>query len=159
MSYVEKHLMADEEIIYRTRLHWKIFWKSIAFLTAAIVWSAVILAAGAERLWFVPPIVFVLVAAGLALPAGIRRRVTEFAVSNRRVLIRTGIIRRDSIEMLLEKIENITVRQNLWDRLFNAGDITIQGTGGGEEFFDDIRDPLVLRTQVQEQVARRLHEE
>lgn len=156
-SYLEKHLMADEQIVYRTKLHWKIFWKAIAFVAAAAIYWIAVLATGPGGLWFFPAVLLLAAAVIFALPAGIRRWVTEFAVSNRRVLIRTGIIRRDSIEMLLEKVENIAVVQDFWDRLLNSGDITITGTGGGEQFFDDIADPLLLRTRVQEQVTQRLH--
>ena len=42
-----------------------------------------------------------------ALSAVIERRTSEFAVTNKRVLIKTGLIRRHSLETLLSKIEDI----------------------------------------------------
>ena len=87
------------------------------------------------------------------LSAIIERRSSEFAVTNKRVLIKTGLIRRHSLETLLSKIESIGVAQSLLGRILGFGTIVISGTGGSKEPFHRIADPLMFRRRVQEQIA------
>ena len=40
MSYIDNHLMDGENVVYRTKLHWIIFWGAILFLILALVAAA-----------------------------------------------------------------------------------------------------------------------
>jgi uncharacterized membrane protein YdbT with pleckstrin-like domain len=82
----------------------------------------------------------------------IRYKTSEFAVTNRRVLIKTGFISRRSIETNLTKIEGINVDQNVGGRLLGYGSIVVRGTGGGSEPFRTIAEAMVFRRVVQEQM-------
>src|SRR6266700_7309204 len=88
-----------------------------------------------------------------ALPAFVARRTSEFAVTNKRVLIKTGLIRCHSLETLLSKIESIGVTQGILGRLLDFGPIVVSGTGGSKEPFHRIADPMRFRRKVQEQIA------
>ena len=90
---------------------------------------------------------------GTGLIAVIERRTSEFAVTNKRVLIKTGLIRRHSLETLLSKIESIGVDQSILGRILGFGTIVISGTGGSKEPFHRIADPMMFRRRVQEQIA------
>ena len=85
----------------------------------------------------------------------------EFAITNKRVIIKTGIISRETLEMNLSKIETVNVDQSITGRIFGFGSITIVGTGGTREIFTDIRKPIEFRKKFQEmcdlydQTARR----
>ena len=70
---------------------------------------------------------------------------TELAVTNKRVIAKTGLIQRRTIEMFLEKIESIQVDQSVLGRLFNFGSVVISGTGVHSAPFKSISDPLALR--------------
>ena len=72
-------------------------------------------------------------------------KTTEFAVTNRRIIAKTGFIKRNSVEILLLKVESISVRQNILGRLINIGPLTITGTGGTKEIFRAIAEPLSIR--------------
>jgi len=63
------------------------------------------------------------------LHAVIERRTSEFAVTNKRVLIKTGLVRRHSLETLLSKIESIGVAQSILGRILGFGTIVISGNG------------------------------
>jgi uncharacterized membrane protein YdbT with pleckstrin-like domain len=76
------------------------------------------------------------------------------AVTNKRVLVKTGILSRRSIEIMLAKIESIVVDQTLAGRMFNFGTIIVRGTGGTPEAFNRIAHPLEFRRKVQEQIDR-----
>ena len=85
----------------------------------------------------------------LGLAPLIRRKTSEFAVTNRRVIIKTGFISRHTLELNLIKVESVAVEQSLFGRMFNSGTITIIGTGGTRESFSRIQDPLGFRRAVQ----------
>jgi uncharacterized membrane protein YdbT with pleckstrin-like domain len=57
------------------------------------------------------------------------RRMTEIVVTDRRVIYARGIIRRNTIEVNMDKIESVDVNQTLLGRIFDHGDVTIKGTG------------------------------
>jgi hypothetical protein len=82
----------------------------------------------------------------------IARLSAQFTVTNKRVVIKLGTIRRRAIEMLLSKVEEIAVDQGLGGRILGYGTVVIVGTGGSKEIFMLIADPLEFRRQVQEQI-------
>ncbi|HET9039594.1 MAG TPA: PH domain-containing protein, partial [Gemmatimonadales bacterium] len=89
----------------------------------------------------------------LAAPPAVRYLSSDFAVTDKRVLARMGILHRQSLETLLSKIEGIGVEQDLWGRLLGFGTLTITGTGGTREALPGIPRPLEFRRQVQAQIV------
>ena len=75
-------------------------------------------------------------------------RTTELAITNRRVIAKTGFIRRHSLEILLPKIESVDVRQGILGRMLNFGTVTVTGTGGTRESFKAIAEPIVVRKKI-----------
>lgn len=151
MSYLDDHLLAGEQIVYRAHLHWIIFGGAI-FMGALGLVLAIALQAIQPGYWYLG---MALVGIGLLLAIGpaIRYVSSEFAVTDRRVLAKHGFIERESIETLLTKIEAISVDQGIIGRLFDYGSIIITGTGGTEEFFPRISQPLEFRRQIQSQLV------
>ena len=78
------------------------------------------------------------------------RNTDEFAITNKRVVIKTGLISRKTVELNLNKIESVNVDQTIMGRIFGFGNITIIGIGGTHEFFLNIRKPLEFRKKFQE---------
>ena len=150
MSYVEKHLIPNETVFYFTRLSRIVYLKAVLVLLAAIALAAwATTSADANNpVYAVAGVVF-LVGLTLFLMAFIRRLSSEFAVTNKRVIIKLGLLSRRSVEILLTKVEAITVDQTLLGRIFGYGSITIIGTGGTKEPFHLIGDPLEFRRQSQ----------
>jgi len=74
----------------------------------------------------------------------------EFAITNRRVIIKTGFISRRSLEMNLDKIESVAVDQSVMGRLLGYGHLQIIGSGGTRETFYNISQPLNFRKRFQE---------
>jgi uncharacterized membrane protein YdbT with pleckstrin-like domain len=83
------------------------------------------------------------------LPA-LRRWSDEFVVTDKRVIVKTGIISRRTLEMNLNKIESVNVDQSIMGRLLGYGTITIIGTGGTRESFPDIGKAVEFRKRFQE---------
>jgi uncharacterized membrane protein YdbT with pleckstrin-like domain len=74
---------------------------------------------------------------------------SEFAVTNKRVIIKVGILRRRTVEMLNTKVEAIAVNQGIIGRILGYGNIVVTGTGGTNEPFNGISSPLEFRRAVQ----------
>lgn len=74
----------------------------------------------------------------------------EFAITNKRVIIKTGLISRRTLEMNLSKIESVNVDQGILGRILGYGTIRIVGTGGTKEAFPKILQPLEFRKKFQE---------
>ena len=138
-------------MIYATSLHWLLFLKSILLLVAAL---GVLVASG----WFgedgVAPVLRIVAAllALLGLVAGIgafvRRATTELAVTDRRVIFKTGVFQRRTMEMNRSKVETVGVDQSVLGRLLNYGTVVVRGTGGSFEPIRDIDDPLSFRNHI-----------
>lgn len=146
MSYVESTLVPGERIIYRAYLHWTTF-LGAGFLFVLFTIMAIVFVTR-EDSQSAAFIVFVLGAVPLA-GAYIRYKSSEFAVTDKRVLIKTGLVRRHTLETLLNKVENISVEQGLLGRVLNYGTILVTGTGSTKETFSNIAAPLEFRKQVQ----------
>lgn len=147
MSYIDKNLMNGENILYRGKLHWVIFlWPIIWFIVAIMFFGGGGDTAAACGL-------FVLVAIVTGIASFINYTTSEFGITNKRVIAKVGFIRRNSIEVLLKKVEGIQVNQGILGRILGFGSITVSGTGGTKDPFHKIDAPLEFRKRAQEQIA------
>ena len=148
MSYVKNNLLPNERVTYWAKLHWIIYVWPITLSLVAVAVAALVGAAGIHGGWIASAVV-----AGIALvsclPPAIDSLSSEFAVTNTRVLIKVGLIRRHSLELLLQKVEGIGVDQTFAGRILGYGTITVTGTGGTRESFQRISRPREFRRQVQ----------
>lgn len=83
----------------------------------------------------------------------IDRWTSEFAITNKRVIIKVGLLRRRTLEMNLSKIESINVNQTIIGRILGYGDIVVVGTGGTKEPFACIGSPIKFRKAYQDAEA------
>ena len=145
MGYVDSNLLPNEHVTYRARLHWIVYLLPVCVLIVAIV--VAIIGGG----WIALGVGVI----GLVLlvPPWIRSISSEFAVTNKRVLVKVGLVRRHSLELLLQKVEGIGVDQGILGRILGYGTITVSGTGGTREAFRMIARPLEFRRQVQASLA------
>jgi uncharacterized membrane protein YdbT with pleckstrin-like domain len=160
MGYVEESLLLNEKVITRASLHWVIF---------AI--PAILVCVGASC-GSLPFLLFVTsaqetpqnadVIAGLlccAIPVwamsvlplicvAITYRTTEFAVTTRRIIAKVGLIRRQSLELMLSEVESIGVNQGIIGRVLGYGTIVVNGSGGTHQSFPFIADPMKFRRKI-----------
>lgn len=90
------------------------------------------------------------IGAGILFYIWLKNRCTEFVVTNKRVISKTGIISRKTHEISLKKIESMHVEQSIVGRFLNYGRLKISGTGVHNAAFDNISDPLEFRQEIQE---------
>lgn len=148
-SYTESQLLPGERITYQARLHLLPFLP--AYLGGGILAAAGIVGLALQVWWLA------IAGLGLAIPilawTYITRSTSEFCVTDRRVVIKVGWIRRRTHETMLAKVETIGVEQSLIGRLLDYGTIVVMGTGGTKEPFRNIARPLEFRRQVQAQIT------
>ncbi|PKL35621.1 MAG: MFS transporter permease [Spirochaetae bacterium HGW-Spirochaetae-1] len=80
----------------------------------------------------------------------IKLKTSEFAITNKRIIIKVGLIRRKTIELNLSKVESVNVDQSILGRILGYGTITVVGTGGTKEKFSEISKPLEFRKAFQQ---------
>ena len=147
MGYVEQQLMQGERVVYRAKLTPLMFVGPSIFIAIGVGF----LAAEALR----PVAMILLPIALLALLATyVRHKTSEFAVTDRRVIIKTGLIARRTLETQLSKVEGVGVDQSISGRMFGYGNITVKGTGGTSKPFAMIANPMRFRKAVQEMASR-----
>lgn len=150
MSYVDSQLLPNEVVRYRARLHRSLF--IIPGIFGVFAAATVVFAIAQHVFWWVV-LGLSLVGAVTFLTAWVKYKTSEFAVTDKRVIIKVGLIRRRTVETMLAKVEGIGVDQSLTGRLSGFGTIVVTGTGGTKEEFDRIADPLEFRRQVQAAIA------
>jgi uncharacterized membrane protein YdbT with pleckstrin-like domain len=150
MRYVRRVLQPGETVVYATRLHPVIYWRAIILLIVATVLAAaswytadnqnlgLALAIGAALV--------ALLALSSALRAFISRVSTELAVTNQRVIYKTGLFARHTLEMNCAKVESVTVDQSILGRIFGHGTVTVRGVGSAFEPIRNVSDPLAFRS-------------
>ncbi|MGB2589534.1 MAG: PH domain-containing protein [Candidatus Acidiferrum sp.] len=162
MSYIEKHLIPGETLQYQTKLHWIVMLGhaalSVFFITAAValaVYSWNERRAGHPHSNVLVWLALAAFLAGLILfgIGQIKREATVMALTNKRIIVKTGLATRRTVELLLTKIESVVVEEPAMGRVLGYGTVIIRGTGGTPETFDNIAHPLEFRAQVQNQIA------
>jgi uncharacterized membrane protein YdbT with pleckstrin-like domain len=151
MSSLEAQLLAGERMVRRSRPHWILFGGPLLVALAGVVLGAV-LQITRQDYWYAGAAVVGL-ALLLAIGPALRYLSTEFAITDKRVIARLGLLQRRSLETLLSKIEAIEVEQDLTGRLLGYGTLVIVGTGGTRESIPRIPAPLEFRRQVQSQIV------
>ncbi len=152
MSYVRSVLQPSEKVLITGRLHWIVYIRAILFLIVGTVLVALEhnLTHGDARTYlsYSTLAVFGVGFVVSFLRAWFIRLITEFAVTDRRVIYKRGFIKRHTVEMNMDKIESVDVDQSLLGRLLNYGTIHVFGTGEGIESLRRIAAPLALRNAI-----------
>jgi len=127
-QYVDKSLAADEHIVMRGR------WPAIYWFWA---WAALILLG-----------VFVIGVVIFAI-AAIRMSTTEFAVTDQRIILKRGFIRRETHEIAVHSVEGANLVQSFWGRIFGYGRLIVTGTGDARIVFPPMADPVEFRRAIE----------
>jgi len=151
MGYAERVLQPGETIAYRAQLHWVIYFVGLVLIVAAIGFAVAAMLLKPETLRL-----GLMLAALIALFLGLFQLIrawivavnTEIIVTTRRVIYKTGFISRNTVEMNLDKVESVLVRQGILGRMLDFGTVIIRGVGAGLEPVDNIAAPLELHRHV-----------
>lgn len=142
MSYIEDNLMANEKIKYKTMLHGFVLIKPLVLLIISLF-------------IFCPFITddtffgcLVLVVLFLEIQQIIKYTTTNIVVTNKRLIVKTGLLKTDLITMFLDKIETVQIKKDAITRFLNCGNIVITGLGGKKRKFKNVAKPNELKNQL-----------
>jgi len=133
VSYIDESLVEGETLVHRARISW---WSQFPLIVLGLVTLVIVVG-----------LVFLVM-------AWIRVRSTELAITNRRVIAKSGFVKRHTVEINLDKVEALKVEQGVWGRMLNFGTIFISGAGTSVAPIRDIADPLVFRRKFMEATNR-----
>lgn len=124
-SYVEDALVKDEKVVHTGHISLWSLWHLIAF-----------------GILLLPAFGVGLILLGIAY---VRYKSVELAVTTKRIIVKHGFVRRQTVEINLNRIESIQVEQGLLGRLFNFGTLIVSGTGTSHAPLVGIADPMGFR--------------
>ena len=149
MSYVREVLQPGEEIRFRTNIHWFVYLPAIVMFIVGLAFALWYTAIGSQHLMLlILSGLSVLASVLLFIPAWLKRFGTEIAVTDRRVIYKTGLVQRDTTEINMAKVESVDVSQSILGRGFDFGTVTIRGTGETIEALRNIASPLQFRNAI-----------
>jgi uncharacterized membrane protein YdbT with pleckstrin-like domain len=151
VTYVDQHLNPGETVAHRTTLH------PVIFLAGALLAGLALVFLASSDLAGVGGLVLV-IALAVLLITWLRYTNSEFAVTTSRVVIKVGWLSRHTLELQLNKVEAISVNQDLMARLLDYGTLVVSGTGGTKEAFSFIKAPIAFRQSVQHQTELASHQ-
>lgn len=147
MSYIQDNLQAGEEIKYRASIHWYIFVYPAVLLFLGYLLSA----AQTGFIYYLS--LFLLVAGLFQLVKRILLKVgAEYVVTNKKVILKSGILSRDALELVLNKCEGLRINQSVIGRIFGFGSIVVT-TGGMTNTFDFVANPVQFRNEINAQIS------
>ena len=128
MRYVDESLASGEEILARGRwpgLFWFGAWAALIVLGIAIVG------------------IFIFLRAAVVM------KTTDFAVTNKRVILKRGWLNRRTQELAVGSVEGVALDQSWWARLWNYGHVVVTGTGDAIIRFPAMADPVAFRRAIE----------
>lgn len=147
MKFLTAYLQPGEEVMYRARIHVFLFLQ-----------PAILLAIGYmcyfDEVRITHYLGVTLLFLGLvSLVQHVFVKVGSiYAVTNKRVIIKTGVISRRTLELLLAKCEGIQVVQSITGRIFGYGSIVVT-TGGATNCYYYVANPFRFKRAINEQIA------
>lgn len=149
MSYIKKTLLPDEKIIYLSHPHWIVIFRSCVVL---IVITVFLLIGGPPNLLAIS---FFSVLALIACLTGlIVYYSSEFGITDKRIVMKSGFIARVAFENSLDRIEGVEISQTIMGRIFDYGSIRIRGVSGTNELFSAVCYPFRFRYKALEEIER-----
>ena len=129
MSYIEESLSAGEKVEGIFRFHWvarapMVMWIVLGIPTLGLTWL-------------------------VALYEYLRLKYTEQGVTNKRVILKRGIISRKTEEMKLTSIETVEIDQGVFGRILGFGTVKITGRGISDLVYKTIDDPMSVKRQIE----------
>lgn len=156
MGYPSRLLAEDEQLVLDLHPHWKALVLPVLTLlltAAAGGFTAAAVPAGPQqgRLRLLVLVVGLLVLAWWTVRPYLRWQTTHFVVTDRRVLMRSGVLARTGRDVPLSRINDITFSHTFLERLLGCGTLVVESAGErGQVTLTDV--PRV------EQVQRRLYD-
>lgn len=146
MRYIKSTLLMNEDIVQIAEITWFTYINSLIYICICFI----LFSSGHNNI----AVLLLCYSIFVFIKAFIYKHTTEVAITNKKIVFKTGLIKRDTLELNLDKIESFSIKQSIIGRLFDYGDIYITGTGGTTPPIRDIDSPVFFRNQAQKTVDK-----
>lgn len=127
MSYIDKHLLPGEKILFKTSKHWIVF-------LPAIIWLVLSVFSYRIRVFQYAELIPLSVTFIMFLINSVDYFFSEYAITNQRVMMKEGFVWRKSVETLLSSVSRSELNQTILGRVLGFGQINIFGFGGSNAY-------------------------
>lgn len=141
--YLEQVLAADEQILETAQLHWVNYLKQWFFAFFGAVFFMVFLMLPDSQ----PVLNLAIVSFGVSVYFWLKNRTTEMVITNRRVVLKRGIISVHTSEIRNVKVETVRLHQGILGRLLGYGDLVFTGTGESHTIFSVVASPAKTKAK------------
>lgn len=143
-AYAKHNLLNDETILHEAKFHWFVYVPGLFFFVMIPLFPLETLYVGTLSVLGILSLIrsFILILS------------TEFVVTTQRIIVKTGLISRNTIELNHRNVESVQLQQGIIGRIFGFGSLYLLGTGAGVSPVPWIDHPLEFRKQVLEVVQR-----
>ncbi len=126
MSYIDSNLIGKEEVLYRGKV-------TLLALIPWVIWGLIVAT-------------FTLGFGLLLIPLGyLVLRSNEAGITNKRLIAKAGLIKRDTVEIPIKKVSSLQIKQGIAGRIFGYGSLVISDTGSSHAPIRFIKDPMRFR--------------
>jgi uncharacterized membrane protein YdbT with pleckstrin-like domain len=152
MAYPEKLLAPNEHVKFQMRPHWRALFGPILILVATVfVGTFLFVSAPWPWLQWVVGAVMALLILWPALLGFLRWVTTDYVFTDRRIIVRSGILTKRGRDVPLSKINNVSFEVPVLGRLLNYGTLDIQSAGENEGLrIEDVPDVEHIQRDVYE---------
>jgi uncharacterized membrane protein YdbT with pleckstrin-like domain len=153
-AYIRQYLMPGERLVGVTHIHPMVLVVPGIFVVAGLLLLLAGIIAGERGIAIaLSGIALAILAGVIGLGLLVERLTTEFSCTDRRILIKSGLITTRLREMPLPKVEALLMEQGLFGKIFGYGSLVFKGSGGTRRTCKNIEAPFDFYRRVQEQVA------
>jgi membrane protein YdbS with pleckstrin-like domain len=158
VAFPERLLSEDEELIYDLRPHWwtlvvPVVITVLVTVAVGVAWALTPAGSLQAPARLVTGVAGLLLLAVLVAGRVLRWLTTHFVLTTERLIFRSGVVAKFGREIPLERINDVTFSQSLFERLIGIGDLVIESAGEqGQSTFSDIRDPEAVQLQIYRQM-------
>lgn len=144
-NYISKNLLPDEKILHRTKKHW------IIFLTPTVL-TIMTLFFFLNTNPFLVMASYVLAIVTLLhwMNQFLLYYASEFAITDKRVMMREGFFYRHTNETRLSSVSNVGATQSLLAQMLSYGTVFINTFGGETDTFTELDEPVKFQKKLQE---------
>jgi uncharacterized membrane protein YdbT with pleckstrin-like domain len=169
MSYIDKNLLPDEKILFRTRKNFIVFRVTAFFLLLTLffcsnthyanlindtIYQFTMSIPYLNKMHRLPAVFFFLLALYSGARQGLLWGTSDYVVTNTRIVMKQGFFDRYVSETRLNTVSHVSVDQSMLGQILNYGTIVINGFGGNQDYFIQVNRPNEFQKAVQSQLSK-----
>ena len=128
MAYIDKELISGERIVMIGRVSWWTIVPRTLLIIAVLLVSGIIAAMfhrAVPVFWLAAAVIGFVLWAALVATQVFRVLTTEIAITDRRVISKTGLLRTEIKVTPLDKVNNVNVKQSMFGNILDYGDVEV----------------------------------